>query len=290
MKMKKMVLAMVMCLCMVFCSVHAMAAEDGLERLDNTIGQNVGDVADFGWNAYNANYTIKEIKDGIVWFGSNDTSVFHETWFWTKEGENVLQDWTWTTYVKPVADTQGGCFVQLMFGTAAVGGRYSLLIDPAGGGYVQLYRDGMIANSWEEAMGATMKLGTGKEVELATNQPVKVSIYHKAEADGKGHITVCMNDVRVMETAIDNAAVGDYGLWLDAGMDAWFGSPVVTKGCTVQEKPDTGTQTPGTGEQNPDDGNKNPQTSDLDMTVIACAVVVGMAGLTVLYVGKKRTV
>lgn len=78
-------------------------------------------------------------------------------------------------------------------------------------------------------MGATLQLGTGKAVELAANQAVKVTIHHRAQENGKGYIAVYMNDVCVMKTAIDNVAVGDYGLWLDAGMDAWFGNSVVEK-------------------------------------------------------------
>lgn len=132
-------------------------------------------------------------------------------------------------------------------------------------------------------MGATMKLGTGKEVELATNEPVKVSIYHKAEADGKGYITVCMNDVRVMDTAIDNAAVGDYGLWLDAGMDAWFGNAVVTEGCTVVENP-------GVGDQNPGTGGSTPETGDSSMVIAVIVCAVSLACLVSLRFNKKEMI
>lgn len=132
-------------------------------------------------------------------------------------------------------------------------------------------------------MGATMKLGTGKEVELATNQPVKVSIYHKAEADGKGYITVCMNDVRVMETAIDNAAVGDYGLWLDAGMDAWFGNSLVTEGCTVVEAPSG-------GDQEQDTGDDVPKTGDPYMVIAAIVCSVSLVCLVSVKFSKKEMI
>ena len=211
-------------------SNDVVVIESSQSSMLNNIGsQNVGDIADFGWNIYNANYVIKE-KDanGITWMGTNDPSIFHETWFWAKTlNEETLVDWSWTTYVKMQGSSADDA-VQLMFGTAAPGGRYSCIIYFLDGGSLQIFKEGtgMVANSWEEAMGATMKLRT--ETSLVKGEVAKFTINHSADANGKARITVYVNDVCVLDQGGLVLATGDYGLWLNAGVDAWFGNPNVT--------------------------------------------------------------
>lgn len=212
--------------------------EDGIIAplfYDETSLQEVGEIAKFGWNTYDTNgqYVIKEKQDGITWMGATDVSTFKETWFWARTNDNkFLNDWSFTTYVKKVNDKQD-C-VQLMFGTSADRGRYSCFFYFLDGGSMQIYHDGKtVANSYETEMGGTLALQN--EVTLENFKESKITINHSKGSNKKARITVYVDDVLVIDKTDLTLAVGDFGLWLNEGVDCWFGNPIVT---TINNAPD----------------------------------------------------
>jgi len=183
-------------------------------QLDNTATQNAGDVADFGWNEYGARFTVLE-KDlqGNVWFGLSEApDTFKETWFWAKadaEGTVTYDNWTLSADVRFISST-GGNF-QILFGTASNGGRYASCYWPNGG--MNLYRAGEIQGAYCEALTGTA--------------PIHIQINH-ATIGTKGYVTIYVNGTRYIATEVPDKCIGDYGLWLEAGVNAQFANVKVS--------------------------------------------------------------
>ena len=181
-------------------------------QLDTTSTQQVGDLANFGWNDTCARFTIQERDEsGNVWFGTDDPSVFHETWFWAKQSGNVLfDDWTYEADVKFRSST-GGNF-QLLCGTASTGGRYACCFWPNGG--MNIHRNYELVGTYCE--------------DLTKPQVNHIQINHGAASDGSGVLTVYVNGKQMLKTNIANKAIGDYGLWLEKDVDAVFANVIVS--------------------------------------------------------------
>ena len=192
--------------------------------LNNVQYQSIGSMADLGWNNTCAKYTVLAEEEGIKFFGTTDPSVFHETWFWATDSTGgYYKNWTWTTYVKPISSTGDNTF-QLLFGTSSTDGRYTAMFNVATN-EIQICRGDVLGTTANVNMGSTMKLGN--EVTLEYGKISKITISQAMVGQG-GIVTIFVDDICVLQASIPNVAKGDYGLWLNAGMDAWFGNITVS--------------------------------------------------------------
>ncbi len=213
--------------------------KDDADTADRTASQEVGDIAQIGWNAYNAAFVIREIIGDDRFFGRSltDGAVnidgFLETWMQCKL-ENVapfsdLENWTYTVSIKPIGKKEGatGTFIQLGFGANAT--QYHVLINftADNGGAVEIYAqcgddaNKVVAKSFDADFGGTLKLNADNG--LAIDKVSKVTVSHAKLADGKGHLTVFVDDVCVIDSVIGKAAAGNFSVALDDGIDALFG-------------------------------------------------------------------
>lgn len=203
----------------------------GVDTLDLTSTQQVGDVAQIGWNL--AQYVIREIaEDGTRFFGSapGDVGAYKESFFQCK---NLAEDtyvnfesWTMKAHIKPLSTTGGR--LQFYIGTAAVGGRYAVVVNPADGGAVEVWRNDFIGKSYDANMGGKDTLGANKKVQIEMNKVSEITLSHAKLEGDKGLLSVFVNGVCVLQCELANMAVGDWGLVREAGMDVLFGGITVT--------------------------------------------------------------